>query len=416
MKIFLTAILLLIFHFNSQAQWIELNVGNTSASNFTDVYAITPDIVIVTGTNGTILKTTDGGTTWQQKISGTTQNLGKIQFPTSDIGYVIEAGGKLLKTTDSGETWLSIPITVENINSIFSMSCVNENLIFLSCIDSNSNSILLKSSDGGNSWEKVLGNDNQAKFYDIQFLNGETGYASNNSVYHSSENNILRTLDGGKNWIQIDNSRGPFNFINESKGFSYQFGFLKTTDGGNNFVRLGQSSLYLLSKIFPINENTVWGIFEDLTLCGCGTRGLVRMTYSSENGYKEYLQNQSAYMSSIYFSDVKLGYAVGVENGKAKVWKNTQADLTLDAKENEFKNLISIYPNPASDKITISLSNQPSKESFISLVDMTGKVVYSQNVNNTNKITIDVRGFSKGNYILTIQNQKQNHSQKIMIE
>src|SRR6218665_861532 len=176
MKIFLTAILLLIFHFNSQAQWIELNVGNTSASNFTDVYAITPDIVIVTGTNGTILKTTDGGTTWQQKISGTTQNLGKIQFPTSDIGYVIEAGGKLLKTTDSGETWLSIPITVENINSIFSMSCVNENLIFLSCIDSNSNSILLKSSDGGNSWEKVLGNDNQAKFYDIQFLNGETGY------------------------------------------------------------------------------------------------------------------------------------------------------------------------------------------------------------------------------------------------
>lgn len=414
MKTILTLFAILFLNFNCSAQWIEQNVGNTTASNFTDVYAITPDIVIVTGSNGTILKTTDGGTTWQQKNSGTTQDLGKIHFPTSDIGYVIEGDKKLLKTNDGGETWLSIPISVENINLIYSLSCINENLIFLSCNDANSNSVLLKSSNGGSSWEKVVGNDSQIKFYDIQFLNGETGYASSSNVYHSSENNILKTLDGGKNWIQINDSRGPFNFINGSEGFSYQFGLLKTTDGGNNFVKLGQSSLYLLSKIFAINENTVWGIFEDLTLCGCGTRGLVRMTNSSENGYKEYLQIKNAYISSIYFSNEKLGYAVGMENSKAKIWKNSQADLTLDSKEEELKNSVSIYPNPASDKITISLS-QSSKESFISLIDMTGKVVHSQNV-NTNKINIDVRGFSKGNYILTIQNQKQSHSQKILIK
>lgn len=414
MKTFLTFFTFCFVYFNCSAQWIEQNIGNTTASNFSDVYAITQHIVIVTGTNGTILKTTDGGTTWQQKNSGTTQNLGKIQFPTSDIGYVIEASGKLLKTNDGGETWSSI--ILDNISSIYSLSCVNENLIFLSCKDANSNSILLKSENGGSSWEKVIGNDSQVKFYDIQFLNGETGYASSSDVYHSSENNILKTLDGGKNWIQIDNSRGPFNFINGSEGFSYQFGLLKTADGGSNFVRLGQSSLYLLSKIFPINENTVWGIFEDLTLCGCGTRGLVRITNSTENGYKEYIQIKNTYISSIYFSNEKLGYAVGMENSKAKIWKNTQADLTLDAKEDALKNSISIYPNPASDKITISLSNQSLKESFVSLVDMTGKVVYSQNVNNTNKITIDVRGFSKGNYILTIQNQKQNHSQKVIIK
>lgn len=413
MKTFLSVILLWTFQFSCPAQWVELNVPNVNVSSFSDVYAITPDIVIVTGNNGTILKTTDGGATWLQKNSGTTQILGKIQFPTSDIGYIVSGGAQLLKTTDGGETWL--PITVSNISSIFSMSCVNDNLIFLSCIDSNSNSVLLKSNNGGSSWEKVIGNDAEAKFYDIQFLTGETGYASNSGVYHSSENNILKTVDGGKNWTQIDNSRGPFNFINENKGFRYQFGFLKTTDGGNNFERLGQSSLYLLSKIFPINENTVWGIFEDLTLCGCGTRGLVRMTNSSEDGYKEYVQIKSAYISSISFSNVKVGYAVGIENSKAKVWKNAQADLTLEAKENEIKNPIGVFPNPTSDKINIKINNKYSQIFTILMLDMTGKSVYNQNFKNKKDLIIDAKNLAKGTYVLILKNQNQSYSQKIII-
>lgn len=415
MKTFLTLFAFWFLHFNCSAQWIEQNVGNTTASNFTDVYAITPDIVIVTGTNGTILKTTDGGITWQKKNSGTTQNLGKIQFPTSNIGYVIAANGKLLKTINGGETWTVIELGSNVILNY--ISCVNENLIFLSCLDSNTNSFLLKSSDGGNSWEAVVGSDSQVKFYDVQFFNEQIGYATSSYNPYNNLNKILKTQDGGKNWVEIiEPYYSPFNFINKDTGFYYTNGFYKTTDGGNNFIKLGYGSIHNLTNIFAINENTVWGIYNEQTMCGCGQRGLVRMTYSSENGYKEYLQDQNAYMSSIYFSNEKLGYAVGVENAKAKVWKNTKADETLDTKENELKNSISIYPNPVSDKITISLSNQASKESFVSLVDMTGKVVYSQNVNNTNKITIDVRGFSKGNYILTIQNQKQNHSQKIVIK
>jgi len=414
MKAIFTIFTFLCFCINCSAQWVTQSIGNVNASTFTDVYAITPEIVIVTGDNGTILKTNNGGVTWQQISSGTNQNLGKIQFPTPNIGYVVSAGAQLLKTTDSGDTWFSID--VPNISLIYSMSCINPNLIFLSCKDASSNSILLKSSDGGTSWEKVLGNDSQQKFFDIQFLNGEIGYASSSSVYHSSENNILKTLDGGKNWIQIDNSRGPFNFTGGNEGFSYQFGLLKTTDGGNNFVRLGQGSLFLLSKIFPINENAVWGIFEDLTLCGCGKRGLVRMTYDSENGYKEYVQNLDAYISSIYFSSEKLGYAVGKENGKASIWKNTNADLTLNTKEKELKKSINVFPNPTSDKIHISMDNQLSDEMTIAISDMTGKLIHQQNFNNKKELTIDVRNFIKGNYILTVNNQSQSYSQKIIIK
>lgn len=414
MKAIFTIFTFLCFCINCSAQWITQSTGNVNASTFTDVYAITPEIVIVTGDNGTILKTNNGGVTWQQISSGTNQNLGKIQFPTPTIGYVVSTGAQLLKTTDGGDSWL--PIAVDNISSIYSLSCVNENLIFLSCQDANSNSVLLKSTNGGVSWEKLTGNDSQTKFYDIQFFSADTGYTAGNYTPDSYTNKILKTQDGGKNWVEIENSLSPFNFVNQNQGFYYQNGFLKTSDGGNNFVKLGEGSIHGISKIFSIDENTAWGVLEEQTLCGCGKRGLVRMTYDSENGYKEYIQNLDAYISSIYFSSEKLGYAVGKENGKASIWKNTAADLTLNTKENELKKSINVFPNPTSDKIHISMNNQLSDEMTIAISDMTGKLIHQQNFNNKKELTIDVRHFIKGNYILTVKNQSQSYSQKIIIK
>ena len=53
----------------NQAQWIPRNSGTTNS--LTDVYFINGSIGWVVGTFGTILKTGDGGTTWNPQISGT---------------------------------------------------------------------------------------------------------------------------------------------------------------------------------------------------------------------------------------------------------------------------------------------------------------------------------------------------------
>src|SRR5690625_5321587 len=69
-------LLLMIFSFTlSKAQWVEIAPGVDNA--LYDIYAITPDIVVAVGDNGTIIKTIDGGETWQQKESGTSNRLTK---------------------------------------------------------------------------------------------------------------------------------------------------------------------------------------------------------------------------------------------------------------------------------------------------------------------------------------------------
>ena len=392
--------LLWILHFNCYSQWVELNVPNTNATYFSDVYAITPDIVIVIGNNGTILKTTDGGVTWQQKTSGTIKLLNKVHFSNANIGYIIGDQGTLLKTSDGGENWISIE--TGHSDNFKGLSSVDENLVYI-VYEGN----LLKSVNAGASWQNYPLDFSNG---DIQFLTSEIGYSSKSGGW------ILKTLNGGEMW-QDSAGLGTFHFITSNTGFCYDGGLKKTINGGGDFVWLGSGNAGQLLKIFAINENTVWGILYPL-LNGDGTSpGTVKMTYNSQSGYNESFEydDNETNMSSLYFSNDKLGYAVGNKNGKSTIWKNTTGN-TLATNKYDFKDLINIYPNPASDKINIFINNQYSKEFTLNLTDMSGKIVFNHYYKNKKEVTIDVQKFHKGNYILTIKDGNQTYSQKIIIQ
>lgn len=59
----------------------------------------------VVGTGGTILRTTDGGTTWTLQTSGTTVDLNGVHFLDASTGWVVGDHGLVLATSDGGATW-----------------------------------------------------------------------------------------------------------------------------------------------------------------------------------------------------------------------------------------------------------------------------------------------------------------------
>lgn len=82
------------------------------------VYFIDLNFGTAVGHFGTILRTTDGGTTWTKQNSGTTINLWGVCFIDSNTGFVVGSvfytnhGGTrvgqhiILKTTDGGINWV----------------------------------------------------------------------------------------------------------------------------------------------------------------------------------------------------------------------------------------------------------------------------------------------------------------------
>lgn len=108
MRTFFTILLAFTFIFlktaTAQSGWYWQNPlpqGNPLyAISFND--AMTGTAV---GKDGTILRTTDGGSTWSQQNSGTTRILEAVSFSDVNTGTVVGSSGTILRTTDGGSTW-----------------------------------------------------------------------------------------------------------------------------------------------------------------------------------------------------------------------------------------------------------------------------------------------------------------------
>jgi hypothetical protein len=77
-----------------------------------------------------------------------------------------------------------------------------------------------------------------------------------------------------------------------------------------------------------------------------------------------------------------------------------------------------VYPNPAKDRVNVQVTYGRSAEATISLVDVTGKEVYSAKQMmraGTNEIAIDVRSMAAGVYAVLVQTVDGTVSEKVVL-
>lgn len=77
--------------------------------------------------------------------------------------------------------------------------------------------------------------------------------------------------------------------------------------------------------------------------------------------------------------------------------------------------LVSLYPNPASNTVTIQFANTVSPTT-ISLYDVIEKSVFEKQISNISSTQIDVSAYEKGMYNLQIISKEGKSNYKIIIE
>ena len=80
--------------------------------------------------------------------------------------------------------------------------------------------------------------------------------------------------------------------------------------------------------------------------------------------------------------------------------------------------LFNIFPNPASNFITIQLNERIVAKSFsVQLFDVMGREVYSSNkLNSNNSFQIETSSFAKGVYFAKLTVDGNSHQSKFVIE
>ena len=240
--------------------------------------------------SGMLWETRDGGDHWidiTHRISGTVPYGICGMYSIGDHAWAVGAyygEPTIIRTTDGGDTWEGIPVgsLAENLIDVYFKNQLEGYAVGGSEGLSTGNAVVLRTLDGGETWEKVfessLSSGARAEWgWKISFPTEQVGYVS--VEYNSSDAptaKLLKTEDGGATWSEVwingsNSSAGlqGLGFISETVGWASGRGVTSvTTDGGETWTQLGH---YIptsgggqldgaMNRFFIVNDTLAYGV------------------------------------------------------------------------------------------------------------------------------------------------------------
>ncbi|MDD3333660.1 MAG: YCF48-related protein [Bacteroidales bacterium] len=449
-------ICLLFINIQVQAQWKYVNVG-TQYGTLYSVDCINKDTVFVCGLDGLILKTQDGGTNWEQKRLVADEELRIIKFANDSVGYAagiwnlyykhaleikeIRNFCILLKTTDGGETWQQL--IKDSTAGFMDLHVIDADTLYALKLLSR---YLYKSIDGGMSWDSIAFS---ISLMDFDFKDNLGYILDSNSI-------IYKTIDYGKTWDSVNVSTQPYLGINlllngiNTYALNVNDKLVVNMDISiidNNKVQLFNNKMeesenkftYISNKIsLPLYEisDVVFtmcptdfsrvkylsngiGICIGYTICDNPNYPVQKTVYYPTPGMaltRDFGKTWNRFVyglngsKNVYFDIDGYGdstfYAVGTYGTIIK-----SGNLSVNIPEHVVSSNVSIYPNPVDDKLYIKTDNNRIK--IVVLYDVMGKEIMKKQVIN-NEIELDVKFLHSGLYIIKLYNDNAVINKKIM--
>ena len=143
---------------------------------------------------------------WQMQESGTTAALRGIHSVNGAVAWASGTEGTVLRTTDGGAHWekCAVPDTAADGATLDfrGVEGWNANTAIVMASGPGDKSRLYKTTDGCKSWEILLANPNApAGFFDSFWFNGNHGILLGDPVDRQFK--VFLTSNGGKSWKQI---------------------------------------------------------------------------------------------------------------------------------------------------------------------------------------------------------------------
>jgi len=245
---------------------------------------------------------------WVKQNSGTLAWLHSVYFVNQNKGWVVGSKGTFLTTENGGKSWgQSKKFTEDNIRDIYFSDEKNG---WLLCernvynLGSQPPSYLMKTFDGGVSWEKNNFTEGRERIARIFFAKDGSGFAVGESGAFLALQNDKKTwkkialpapylMLGGKFTDNLHGSvvgGGGTIFFTEDGGLSW------------NLAKLAGNPKTKLSSIFFVNQKTGYAV---------GEQGKIYCTNNGGKLWREQTSNVTENLSDVFFVNTEEGFAVG---------------------------------------------------------------------------------------------------------
>ncbi|MEM8898016.1 MAG: glycosyl hydrolase [Bacteroidota bacterium] len=234
-------------------------------------------------TGGGVWRTDDGGSTWKNVSDGYFGgSIGAIAVAESDPNVIFVGGGEktvrgnvsfgygIWKSTDAGKTWTNMGLNKSRHVGRIRIHPQNPDVVYAAVMGdlykSSEERGVYKSTDGGQSWTKILFANEDAGAVDLLLdpNNARIVYASTWRIRRTpysldsggEGSGLWKSTDGGENWMQLTDKKGmpktPHGIIGVAvaAGNSDRIwalieakdgGVYRSDDGGDSWSRINES-------------------------------------------------------------------------------------------------------------------------------------------------------------------------------
>ncbi len=140
--------------------------------------------------------------TWTPQTTGVTGRLRGVSAVNARVAWASGSNGTILRTADGGSTWQSLPIPGAEKLDFRDIDAISDQVAYVLSIGEGDNSRIFKTTDGGRTWTNQFTNTDPKAFFDaMAFWDAERGIAFSDS--NAGKLVILRTDNGGKAWTLV---------------------------------------------------------------------------------------------------------------------------------------------------------------------------------------------------------------------
>lgn len=358
-----------------QVNWTAQNSGTDNT--LYRVQFIDSQVGYCVGAFGTVLKTANGGTDWVDVSVQTEHPLRDLSFLNETVGWVVsgdadnnESSGFVWMTDNGGESWtqLDMGTTIARLG----VSFVSETNGW-ACGANNGPWDIRATTDGGENWALQSG-DGFGWVYDIDCLSDQLGYSAGLAYFPTATGFVLKTVDGGDTWTQLNLGVIPFlsgvQFLDADRGYAVgeNGSVFITEDGGDIWENPDVGSGENLHDVAVVSSLMAWVSGANGTILYTDDGGINWI--SAESGTEETLYG-------ISFVDSTTGWAVGAAGTILTTTPEVSVEPDVIGHQLQDYTLLQAYPNPFNATTTINFGLPEASPVSLTVYDIFGRTVQS---------------------------------------
>ncbi|HEV7475898.1 MAG TPA: hypothetical protein VGN90_17715 [Pyrinomonadaceae bacterium] len=150
---------------------------------------------------------------WTLLNSGVTARLRGVSAASDRIAWASGADSTVLRTTDGGTTWKKLTVT-SDVLDFRDIDAIDDRTAYVLSIGNGPASRIYKTTDAGATWTLQFKNDDPKAFYDaMSFWDRNHGIVIGDSI--DGQFCIMTTDNGGRSWVRVPASALPPALENE---------------------------------------------------------------------------------------------------------------------------------------------------------------------------------------------------------